>query len=175
MNKYTISLIAILASTAAMASDLPSKSAPTPPVRAISYSQDDFFVGAHLGSKAMETAPWGTVRTNIRGGWEFSNFARLEADYDHASGKNKRQRSDSFTTNLIGQYKLDNVPITPYGLIGGGYRWSGLKDETIYNVGGGVRYNITNNLEADLRYRYITDADRSRDENVVTLGVNYKF
>ena len=38
-----------------------------------------------------------------------------------------------------------------------------------------VRYEITSNIEADLRYKYVTDTKRNLHENVVTLGMNYKF
>ena len=176
MNKYIISMIAVLVSSIARAGDLPSKSVPMPPVRPISYSQDDFFIGAHVGFKATERASWENVRANIRGGWEFSDYARLEADYDHTySHDHKQVRSDMFTTNLIGQYRINSLPFIPYGLIGTGYRWSDPKNEVVYNIGGGVLYKITNNIEADARYRYITNGDRSRDENVMTFGVNYRF
>ena len=56
-----------------------------------------------------------------------------------------------------------------------GYRFSPIKNEIVYNLGAGVRYEIMSNLEADLRYKYVTDYKRSHHENVITLGVNYKF
>jgi opacity protein-like surface antigen len=176
MNKYTTSIAALVFATAANAADLPSKSSPSAPTVSTSESTD-FYVGGSIGSKAAwNQNPWyGSLRANVRAGWEVNEFARVEADYDYAWNEDSRLRSHTVTTNAIGQYKIGFVPVVPYALAGVGYRWAEVKNEPVYVAGAGLRYDITSNIEADARYRYITDRKRVRDENVLTLGVNYKF
>jgi opacity protein-like surface antigen len=165
-------------STAAMAADIPLRSAPLPPARSVVVEQTTpFFVGVHVG----RASPYGrneffdnsNVRLNARAGVEVHPFARLEANYEYSWSDVAVHRSNTVTTNLIGQYRFGSV--VPYVLVGGGYRWANLKDEPVFNVGGGVRYEFARNFEADARYRYVSDRNRIRDENVVTLGLNYKF
>ena len=67
------------------------------------------------------------------------------------------------------------IPVIPYALAGVGYRLSDVKNEPVWNAGLGVRYEVTSNIEVDGRYRYLSDFKRNRDENILTLGVNYKF
>jgi len=175
MNKYVVTFVGLIFATAASASDIPAKTPAAPP--APTQESAEFYVGGSLGSKAVTNInPWyDALRVNARAGWEFSEFARVEADYDYAWNESSKLRSHTATTNVIGQYKIGFVPVVPYALAGVGYRWSDLKREPIYVAGAGVRYDITSDIEADVRYRYITDRKRDRDENVVTLGVNYKF
>ena len=72
---------------------------------------------------------------------------------------------------------------TPYALAGLGAGWNGWgkvgtgNANTLYNVGGGVRYALTNNFELDGRYRYVNSFNGAgfNNNHVVTLGVGYKF
>ena len=177
MNKYLLSTVAFVAATAVNAADLPSKTAPLPPTIPTTEASTQYFAGLHIGSNATTTQDlwYGSVRGAVRGGWEFSEYARVEANYDYTWSELSAARSHTVTTNLIGQYKIGYLPVTPYVLAGVGYRWSGIKDEAVYNVGGGVRYDVTSNIEVDGRYRYVSDKDRKRDSNVVSIGANYKF
>jgi hypothetical protein len=177
MNKYLLSTAAFIAATAVNAADVPSKSVPLPPTNPTTVASTTYFAGVHIGSNASinQDLWYGSLRGAVRGGWEFSEYARVEGNYDFAWSERSADRSHTVTTNLIGQYKIGYVPVTPYVLAGVGYRWTGVKDEPVYNVGAGVRYDITSNIEVDGRYRYITDKDRKRDSNVVSIGANYKF
>jgi opacity protein-like surface antigen len=175
--KSLVIVSGLFLSTAAVAADIPLRSAPLPPARPVFVEQSrPFFVGVHAGV----SAPYGqsdifsdNARVNVRGGYEFSPYARIEANYDYNWNDVLALRSHTVTTNMIGQYRFGSV--VPYVLVGGGYRWTEFNNEPVYNVGAGVRYEFTRNFEADARYRYISDRNRLRDENVVTLGLNYKF
>jgi opacity protein-like surface antigen len=167
---------ALLVSTATMAADLP-RVGPMPPIRPVFVeSVMPFFVGIHVGTTNYDQKFWSNnseFRANVRGGWEFSPYARVEANYDYGYSGVSAGRTNTITGNLIGQYRFGSI--VPYVLVGGGYRWSGFKNESVYNVGGGVRYELTSRFEVDARYRYVADFNNRRDENVMTLGVNYKF
>ena len=175
--KSLIILAGLFLSTAAIAADIPSRNAPQSPARPIFVEiVKPFFVGVHAGTTNYNQNLWSDnteFRANVRGGYEFSPYARVEANYDYGYSDVSAFRTNTVTGNLIGQYRFGSV--VPYVLVGGGYRWSGIKNEAVYNVGGGVRYDLTSRFEVDARYRYVADFNNRRDENVVTLGVNYKF
>jgi opacity protein-like surface antigen len=67
------------------------------------------------------------------------------------------------------------IPVVPYALAGVGYRLSDAKNEPIFNVGAGLKYEITSNIDLDVRYRYVSDFDRKAYNNAVTVGGAYKF
>lgn len=167
----------LFATTAAVAADLPARSAPVAPVRQVVYEPTyPFFVGVHVGGTFLNSnynLNDANVNGNLRGGVELNRFTRVEVNYDYSHDSVSQFRTNTVTGNLIGQYRFG--PVVPYVLGGIGYRWSGFKDEFVYNFGGGVRYEFTSRIEADLRYRYITDRDRRFDQSVVTAGLNYKF
>ena len=99
----------------------------------------------------------------------------MEFGYDRFDNKSKALKSDVVTGNAIAQLPLNLFNVTPYALAGVGYKWSDAKDEYIYNVGGGIRYSLSKNIELDARYRYISDFKNERNTNAFTAGVNYKF
>lgn len=175
--KSIVILSGLFLSTAAVAADIPSRNAPLPPARPVFVeTAKPFFVGVHLGASNYDQKLWSNnseFRANVRAGYEFSPYLRIEGNYDYGHNSVSEFRTNTVTGNLIGQYRFGSV--VPYALAGGGYRWSGIKNEPVYNVGGGVRYEITSRVEVDARYRYVANFDNRRDENVATLGANYKF
>jgi opacity protein-like surface antigen len=173
MLKSIITLAAIVASTAALATDLPSKKeAPAP---AFTQAQNNpFYVGIRGGDLYKNEVNNWTVGGNA--GYEVNKFARVEVNYDRLNNKDiKALKTDAVTGNAIAQLPFNLFNITPYALAGVGYGWSDYKNGGIYNVGGGVRYGVTNNVELDARYRYISDFKNEITTNAFTAGVNYKF
>lgn len=174
--KSIVILSGLFLSTAAVAADIPSRFTPLPPTVVRAEKTNPFFVGVHLGASNYDQKLWSNnseFRANVRAGYEFSPYFRIEGNYDYGYSDVSAERTNTVTGNLIGQYRFG--PIVPYALLGGGYRWSGFKNESVYNVGAGVRYEIASRFEVDARYRYVADFNNRRDENVMTLGVNYKF
>ena len=173
MLKSIITLAAIVASTAALATDLPSKREPTAPTFTQSKSTP-FFVGIRGGDLYKDEVHNWTVGGNA--GYEVNKFSRVEVGYDRLNNKDdKSLTSDIVTGNAIAQLPFSLFNITPYALGGIGYKWSDNKNTSIYNVGGGVRYGVTNSVELDARYRYISDFKNEVSTNAITAGVNYKF
>lgn len=166
-----------LLSSAAFASDLPARTAaPAPVFTAAPAAVTGFYAGVR-GSYATELEK-GAVGANA--GYEYGNF-RVEGDYDRLGlGK---AGVNLATGNVIYGYKVGNL--TPYVLGGAGlagrdgdFRFD--VNHAVYNVGGGVRFAVTEKIELDARYRFVQavkkDAagDRAYD-NLFTAGVNYKF
>ena len=169
--RNTIIAIATLIAGSAVAADLPSRSAPPAPVVQAPVS---WYVGLNGGTIAGNS---GTVGVN--GGLQYGQYVRVEGAYDYANtggGNLLGQNTNLLTGNFIVQYPVDQFKVTPYALAGAGYRWSSVKNEPVYNVGGGVRYGLTSNVDLDARYRYVSStSDSTRNASVYTLGVNYKF
>jgi len=132
--------------------------------------------GLYTGSLAKKSDPWyGNLYLGGNIGYQLNSFARVEATYDYNRTLKADDRNHAVTGNFITQLDVSWLPITPYALAGVGYRWSDVKNEYIWNVGGGVRYPINDSIDLDARYRYISNFDRDTKSNVVTVGVNYKF
>lgn len=171
MFKSIVTAAALVVSTAAIASDLPSRRPAPAPV----FTQaSPYFVGVRGGLNYKAGDQNYTVGGNA--GYEVNSYVRGEVGYDFLENSNDNSKRQNIVTgNVIGQYPLAILSMTPYALGGVGYRWMEGENRAIYNVGGGVRYGVTGNIEVDGRYRYITDFDKTKTDNVFSLGVNYKF
>jgi opacity protein-like surface antigen len=177
MKKTIVAFALALSTVSAAASDapsVPSRSAPTAPV-AKSIASPNFWVGVNAGGfvnngiNGIEDAPW---NVGVVGGYNFFKIGPVglgvEGTYDYKKGD-----TQDVVGNVIGSFAFGSI--TPYGLAGVGYRWADVKNEKIWNVGGGVKYSFARNMEVDARYRRVEDWDRTKHDDRVTLGVNFKF
>lgn len=171
MFRTTIAaLVAATSISVATAADLPKRSMPLPPT--IAASDSGFYAGVNAGMVSAEKDA--TVGASL--GYQFNKFFRAEGTYDYRYNEDNSSTKLSSSTvmgNAIVQYPIG--AFTPYALAGTGYRWSDLKNETVWNVGGGVRYGVTRNVDVDARYRHVANYDNKRDDNVFTVGLSYKF
>lgn len=187
MNKNikitALGLISAIAVTNASATDLPSRTnIPFPPMReTVVLNLPQFYVGGFVGGRFTDTTPKNraaridknhTARFGAVAGWQPVDYARIEGAYEYSQHNSRRLHANSVFVNAIAQYPVGDF--TPYVLAGTGYRWS-LRNEAVWNVGAGVRYSLTENVEADLRYRYVSDYKTRGQDNVVTVGLNYRF
>jgi opacity protein-like surface antigen len=172
MFKSIVTVAALLASTAAFASDIPSRKAAPAPV--FTQKASPYYVGVRGGLDYKKDDQNYTVGGNA--GYEVNSYVRGEVGYDYVNNSDDKTKTGHIVTgNVIGQYPIATFLVTPYGLGGVGYRWADVKNEAIFNVGAGVRYGITKSFELDGRYRYISNFKNENTNNVLTLGVNYKF
>ena len=104
----------------------------------------------------------------------------LEATLDQAFKKGNDEKETRGMVNGIAS-PFSYFGFKPYLLAGIGSQTADVKDglsgtKTVYNVGGGVKYELSKSWEIDTRYRYVNTLNNTqRDNNIVTLGVNYKF
>lgn len=173
LRSILIGMVSAAAITAASASDLPKRSAPLPPgVPTVFETDSGFYAGVNAGLvRAERDASFGASL-----GYQFNKYLRAEGTYDY------RYNEDNAATKLTSSTVMGNAVLqfpvgafTPYALAGSGYRWSDLKNEQVWNVGGGVRYGVTRSVDVDARYRYIANYDNKRDDNVFTVGLTFKF
>ena len=177
MNKLIISFVALVATTAANATDLPSKSAPSAPKKPVAADTEKNVYGGLNGGFVVtdginKNSPW-TV--GLVGGYNVYRFAGInvaaEGAYDYSKGE-----VNTLAINSVVGY--DAGFVTPYALVGVGYRTEKHNDRNIWNYGGGLKYNLTSSLELDGRYRRTEDLKTTRTskpEDRATIGVNYKF
>lgn len=163
----------VLSATTAFAADLPSRkyAPPAPVVERPAHMP--FFIGLNAGGTTKtENGTVGAVA-----GYEFNQYFRAEGTYDHYFGKSvpfgPNIVEDAVALNGVVSYPFG--AFSPYALAGVGYRWSDVANEGIYNVGLGARYALTERVELDGRYRFISNFDNNRTDNVFTVGMNVKF
>ena len=185
MNKLVTAVLALLATAvAANAANLPEKKAtPAAPAPVAAAYPDAWYFGVNGGvnyqrNDALRDQPGVTgfvVGKNIN-----KQFA-VEGSYDYYFKNNGHKDNQRGTVNVL-YTPIELFGFRPYALAGVGAEARNtaiVKNgdaRAIYNVGGGVKYTITTNIDADVRYKYVKDwAGKDRDSNVVTFGINYKF
>ena len=173
-NFLITSLLTSVIASSAVAGDLPSRTtAPLPPQRPVVTSDAGFFAGIRGGVVFTDN-----ITAGVGAGYQFNRFVRAEANYDYLNNDKNNvngMSSSIITGNVVGQYPIVSLPLTPYVLAGIGYRWSDAQNEPVWNVGAGLRYGVTKNVELDARYRYISSFQNERQGNAITLGLNYTF
>ena len=191
MKKLITAFVALLAGVSvAAATDLPSrKAAPAPAVSTSVVNPMGFYVGGFVGGNFVnyDSYSWNSTPIFVGGlfGYEWNKFLRTEVTFDYSTkaAPTTTKAGQTLFGNAVVQYPI-GFGITPYFLGGVGYGWGSWDnvgensmDRVLYNVGGGVRYDLTKSFEIDGRYRYINAAQGPKFDNnhVVTLGVNYKF
>ena len=171
MRNTIAALAAVFGATSAMAADLPGKSAPAAPSPI--FASKSFYAGVNGGGIVTDgisvDTPW-TV--GLVGGYNVSNIGpvavSVEGTYDYSKNK-----TNDVAGNIVGGYSFGSV--TPYALVGVGYRFADFRNEAIWNVGVGVKIAVTSSIDVDTRYRRVDNFDRNIGEDRVTIGVNYKF
>ena len=182
MNKTITASLAFLAITSmstsvAMATDIPSKRNPVAP--APTFTKTNFYVGGNVGGNFNDSRAYSAGAV---AGWNINPFLAVEGTYDvsrpQSKVTDKWNYGNTVMVNVVPQYKVPGSDFTVYALGGVGYRWNSLSpDYAVYNVGGGVKYEIAKNIELDARYRRIDSIEKvHRDvDNRVTFGINFLF
>ena len=191
MKKLIIAMFALVAgASVALAADLPSRgAAPAPAVSTSAFNLSGWYAGGFVGGNFNDTVSYSYDSTpKVLGGvfgYEWNKFLRTEATFDYSTKAEPTTAKSGQTLfgNAVIQYPI-GFGLTPYALGGVGYGWGSWDNvgensvgRLLYNVGGGVRYDLTKSFEIDGRYRYINAISGPKFDNnhVVTLGVNYKW
>lgn len=186
MKKIITALVAFFAATSmALAGDLPSKAAPVAPIAPAATSLTGWYVGANAGGLMGSNSFYkNTYTIGAIAGYQANKFVAVEGTFDYFGPRGNATSGQTVMANVVAGYPVNvyGYGLTPYALVGTGYGWNqwGLPGsgnaQPVWNVGAGLKAGITRNWEADLRYRYMNTWEDSRgSNNIVTLGVNYKF
>ena len=178
-NILTAAFLTMAVSVASAAS-LPEKKA-TPTAPAVE-APSSWYVGVNAGGNVRSNQNVQNTPGNVGGvvGYNFDKHFAIEASFDQAFKKgNDGKETRGMVNGIVSPFSY--FGFKPYLLGGIGAQTADVKDginsaKTVYNVGGGVKYEISKSWEIDTRYRYVNTLNNTaRDSNVVTAGVNYKF
>lgn len=166
-----ISLLAGITSAPALAADY----APEPVVTATS-----FYLRGDLGWSWLDTENNADSVFLLGGGvgYRFNENLRTDLRVDYAGVGNDHHDFGSVLGNVYFDIPTGSV-ITPYLGAGIGYGWSDDKgdDESgvTYALMAGVEVNITDNLSADVGYRFRQIIDSETYANEALVGLRYGF
>ena len=116
----------------------------------------------------------------VAGGLEVFGFGPMgigaEGTYDMTKKTSSGYQHDVFGNGII-SYKVEGFGVTPYALLGAGYRWDTVVgNEAKYNWGGGIKLALSKAIDVDLRARRISSyKGDTPDNDKVTIGVKFKF
>jgi opacity protein-like surface antigen len=138
------------------------------------------YLGANAGSNFRDGQDY-VIGGGV--GYQFHrNFAgELTYDYARMAGGGDGQM---VMGNLVAGQRLGSLSITPYALVGAGVGWNAYGsandggNTALYNVGGGVRINLVQNVDFDARYRYVGAFDTNESsyaQHVLTGGLTIRF
>ena len=139
------------------------------------------YVGA--AASVITTEGNNSINTyGVRLGREFNKYVVGELSYDYSQAGSGLRSGHLMFGNAIGQYRVPGTIFTPYVLAGIGYGTERWNDRALYNLGAGLRTEITKNAEFDVRFRHVRNFENFADNfggdraaNLVTAGLNFKF
>ena len=128
------------------------------------------YVGVQAGTKFGKNryAPVGVVV-----GRELNENVTVEGNYEYlAKTKGRPSAENRLTGNVLVGKQMGVAK--PYALVGAGYEW-GRQDRAVYAAGVGSKFALTQNVDFDLRYRYVDGFSKGKGDHVVTAGLNVNF
>ena len=138
------------------------------------YAQDQkenkWFAGATVGSTWTQGSNLG-----FNGGYQINQYFAVEANYDHVFNQWGNSSIDLGTANVTLGYRIPRTKLTPYVLAGGGYQFQWNANQGVWNVGAGTKIELSKDTDMNVRYRYVQGMLNQQNENVVTVGVAFKF
>ena len=186
MKNFIAALSLVLVASTASAANLPEKKkAPLPPTRPVVEAPAKWYVGVNAGGALKSDVNLQNTPGSLGGvaGYNLTKHFAIETTIDQAFKNGGIPSQTRVMVNGVVSPFGSFYGFKPYVLAGAGAQnheittdKSGYK--SVYNLGGGVKYEISKSWEADARYRHVSafsDSTRLRDSNVFTLGLNYKF
>jgi hypothetical protein len=175
----------VLTASVASAANLPEKKA-TPAAPAAVTAPESWYVGVNAGGAVKLDRQVADNPATVGGvvGYKWNPMFATEITVDEQFKKAGQKAQTRVLANGVVSPIGSVFGFTPYALAGVGVQNHDFRDgvrdnnKTIYNVGGGVKYAIAKNWEADARYRWVntfSDGTKIKDNNIMTLGLNYKF
>lgn len=120
-----------------------------------------FYTSAGVGKSGRH------MTADLGFGYRFGDTFEAELDYTYKNGG-----EHFLIANALAGYQFDNV--RPYALVGAGYRW-GDNSDAVWNVGAGVKLSITENIDLDGRYRFVSDFSGNEKDQITTIGLVYRW
>lgn len=162
---------ALMIATNAIAADLPKKdSAPLLPA----VTQTNAYLGGTFGGRFDDEINYEQYTLGVVVGSDVNSFLGAEVTYDYFAKDNGNEDGHVLFANGVARLEND-TNVTPYVLAGVGHGWGRFNDDSLYNIGVGVRNKISDGVDLDLRYRHINDFDNNNSNDVVSAGLIFNF
>jgi opacity protein-like surface antigen len=153
--------------------------AATPTTTVAAASPRGVYVGVNAGSNFRTGSDY-QVGGSV--GYQFTPNYAAEVTYDY-NDITRISNSQAVMFNGVYSRRIGTSPVTPYALAGAGMGWNGLgvsgtgSNATLYNVGAGVRVNVSGPVDLDVRYRYMAPFDFTNGytQHVFTGGMRVNF
>jgi opacity protein-like surface antigen len=139
--------------------------------------------GVYLGANAGSNFRTGSdYQVGGSLGYQFTPTYAVEVTYDY-NDITRTTNSQAVMLNGVYSRRLGASGFTPYALAGAGMGWNGLgvsgtgSNATLYNVGAGMRVNVSGPVDLDLRYRYMAPVDFTNGytQHALTGGLRINF
>ena len=184
-NLIAVLSLVLFASTAT-AANLPDKrKTPVPPTRPVVEAPSKWYVGVNAGGALKSDVNLQNTPATVGGvvGYNYTKYFAVESTIDQAFKNNGIPSQTRVMLNGVVSPFGSFYGFKPYVLAGAGAQNHEVTTDrtgykAVYNLGGGLKYDLGKNWEADARYRHVSafsDTTRLRDSNVFTIGLNYKF
>ncbi|MCA3560883.1 MAG: porin family protein [Aestuariivirga sp.] len=166
-----LGLLAGVTSTSALAADY----TPEPVVTA-----SNFYIRGDLGWSWLDlkNGNEGVFLMGGGAGYKFNDNLRADARVDYAGVGNDNNEFGSVLGNVYFDIPTNSI-VTPYVGAGAGYGWSGDHGDNdsgvTYALMAGVEVNLTDNLSADVGYRFRQIIDSDTYANEALVGLRYSF
>ncbi|MCA3554171.1 outer membrane beta-barrel protein [Aestuariivirga sp.] len=166
-----LGLLAGVSSTAALAADY----TPEPVVTA-----SNFYIRGDLGWSWLDTVNNNDGVFLLGGGlgYKFNENLRTDARVDYAGVGSDNHEFGSVLGNVYFDIPTNSI-VTPYVGAGLGYGWSDDRGDNesgvTYALMAGVEVNLTDNLSADVGYRFRQIIDSDTYANEALVGLRYSF
>ena len=124
-----------------------------------------------------------TGAAGVNVGYDFNKIVSAEFDFRSAWARGNQKSEQTAVLNAIvgTPMHLGFAEVKPYALVGTGYgftnaRHGNTETNAIYNLGAGVAYAVTKNVDLDVRYTHVdTYNQHGHSANTLGMGVNYRF
>ena len=138
--------------------------------------------GNWVQSDAKHASSTGAAGFDV--GYDFNKYVSAEFDVNAGFANGNQRAATTTTMNVLAgvPVNLGGAAVKPYALVGTGYEFAharhnnNINTAPIYNVGGGLQYDINKNVAVDVRYTYVDGYNKgTQSTNEVGVGVTYKF
>lgn len=143
----------------------------------IADAQTGFYIGAAsaVQGRTVDNAQWGGTFST---GYRFNRYLGTEALVDFTAGTSGLRSNQTVFGLVTAGYPIGSV--TPYVLTGVGYGFSGFSvnrndPRSLWTVGAGVTYDMSDRWQLDARWRRIDGFTRTDHVDRFTFGVNFRF
>ncbi len=172
LQLITALAISLLGTTSALASDIPRPpSRPLNITTPVIVSQPSFI--PYVGGELNYSSFYNSFSGNVNVGGTYRNFLSTELNYDFSRTPTRVSHMGSGMTWLNGPQLYKITPQIGAGL---GYRWrTGEGNEAFYTLGAGVKLELTQAVDVNVRYRFVEGFRTRQHDHLVTAGFSFKF